>query len=182
MVLEPLSRAGFDRIPRDRGRLFGWALAAEVARATHDVEAAARLEPLLRSCAALAVVAGSGTVYYGPVAHHQGELAATLGRFDEALERFAAARGAEERAGAPLWRARTQLALARVRASRGGDGDAQAAERTRAEVARIAAERAGRPCCARPGRRREAEGGAVQRTGKTGPTQSRGIRASSSIC
>ena len=114
-----LARCRFAEVPRDRGYLPTLAMAAEVAFATADARSAELLEPLLAPHARLHVVAGSGLLYYGAVAHPLGLIAATLSRADAAVAHFDAALAAEEAAGARLWAARTQIECARALLARG---------------------------------------------------------------
>ncbi len=113
-TLEPLARSRFAEVPRDRGHLPTLAMAAEVAFATGDELAASSLEPLLAPHARLHVVAGSGLLYYGSVAHALGLAAATLSQWDAAIAHFEVALAAEARAGARLWAARTRIECARA--------------------------------------------------------------------
>jgi hypothetical protein len=94
-----------------------------VAHATKNVPAAAALEPLLAPHARLHVVAGTGLIYSGSVAHALGVAAATGSRWDAAIAHFEAALAAEEDAGARLWAARTRIECARALLARGADGD-----------------------------------------------------------
>jgi class 3 adenylate cyclase/tetratricopeptide (TPR) repeat protein len=57
------------------------------------------------------------------IAHHLGVLATTLGRWDEAAARFAAAATTHERIAAPIWLARTRLEWARMLLTRRQAGD-----------------------------------------------------------
>lgn len=132
--LERLARARFADVARDRGWLPTLALASEVAFATGDARSAGLLEPLLAPYARLAVVMGSGLVFYGPVAHHLGLLAATRAQWDAAIERFETALAMEERAGARIWQARTRLACARALLGRNGRGDRAHAVRLGGDV------------------------------------------------
>jgi class 3 adenylate cyclase len=67
---------------------------------------------------------GAGTYWWRPVSWPLGLLSATLGRFDEAEARFAAAAATEERIGAPAWLARTRLDWARMLTIRRQPADA----------------------------------------------------------
>jgi hypothetical protein len=62
------------------------------------------------------------------VVHHLGLLAATIGHYDEADERFGAAAVIHERLKAPAWLAHTRLEWARMLLARRAPRDA---ERTR---------------------------------------------------
>jgi hypothetical protein len=63
------------------------------------------LEPLLAPYAALAVVAGSGVLYWNAVSHHLGLLAAARSDWSTAIASFESALGAGERVGAHVWNA-----------------------------------------------------------------------------
>jgi hypothetical protein len=121
--LERLAHRRFADVPRDRGYLPTLAMAAEVAFATGDARSAELLEPLLAPHARLHVIAGSGVLYYGTVAHSLGLVAATLSRGDAAIAHFDAALAAQETAGARLWAARTRIECARSLLARGGTLD-----------------------------------------------------------
>lgn len=121
--LRRLARGDFLDVPRDRGWLPTLALAAEVAYATRDEAAAVLLERQLGSYARLAVVAGSGLLYYGSVAHHLGLLAATQSRWADAVALFESALLAHQRVRARLWEARTRLALAEALQARATRSD-----------------------------------------------------------
>jgi DNA-binding winged helix-turn-helix (wHTH) protein len=132
--LERLAQQRFADVPRDRGWLPTLALAAEVAYATGATRRAELLEELLLPYERLCVVAGSGLLFYGAVAHPLGLLAASRGRWDTAIERLEGARGMHERAGARVWVTRSQVALARALLGRGGAGDARRAASLLAEA------------------------------------------------
>jgi len=61
------------------------------------------------------------------VARHLGLLATTLGRYDEADTRFAAAAAIHHRIGAPHWLARTRLEWAHMLVARQQPGDEERA-------------------------------------------------------
>ena len=128
-----LAHRGFGDGPRDRGWLPTLAMAAEVAFAVGDARSAEALVVALTPHARLAVVAGSGLLYYGSVAHHLGLVLAAGAHWDAALVQLEAALAAEERAGARLWEARTRLAWAQVLLARNAPGD-------RARAAQLATE------------------------------------------
>jgi hypothetical protein len=67
---------------------------------------------------------GGGFICWGSVAHYLGMLATTLGRFDDAESRFAAASATHTRIDAPCWLARTRLEWARMLIARDAEGDA----------------------------------------------------------
>ncbi len=121
--LERVGRHGFADVPRDRGWLPTLAMTAEVASATGEAGAARALEALLEPFARLAVVAGSGLLYYGPVSHHLGLLSGAAGRWDEAIARFERALATEHTAGARAWLARSQVGCTRALLGRDAPGD-----------------------------------------------------------
>jgi hypothetical protein len=115
LELARLARRRFADVPRDRGWLPALALAAEVAFATSDPQAADLLAELLAPFVQLSVVAGRGLLYYGSVAYHLGllDLTRALGRRDRAPG--AGARRRDPRARRSGRRARDRL---RARAAR----------------------------------------------------------------
>ena len=121
--LEHVARQRFAAVPRDRGWLPTLAFAAEVVSACGAARVAEWLESLLAPHARLHVVAGSGLLYYGAVAHPLGLAAAARGRWDAAIGHFEAALAAEEALGARLWAARSRIACARALLSRRGPLD-----------------------------------------------------------
>jgi DNA-binding winged helix-turn-helix (wHTH) protein len=135
--LAVLARADFRDVPRDRGWLPTLALASEVAAATGEERIAALLYELLSPHARLSVVAGSGLLYFGPVAHFLGLGAAAQSDWDTALSHFEQACAIEERIGARVWKANTELAWARALLARDAAGDRKRATQLarRAEAA-----------------------------------------------
>jgi DNA-binding winged helix-turn-helix (wHTH) protein len=129
--LEHLARELFVSLTREGLWLPTLALAAEVAHATGEGRIAERLAVALEPFVGTNVVLGDGLLYYGPVAHHLGLLAATRSRWDEAIARFEVAQRAERQVQAGIWTARTELAWARALLARQGPGD-------RARAARLA--------------------------------------------
>ena len=67
--------------------------------------------------------AHSGATWFGAVSHHLGLLATTLGRYQEAEQRFAAAERLHEDFGAIPWTARTRLLWAHMLLTRRQHGD-----------------------------------------------------------
>jgi len=121
-TIAPLVVREFADIPIDRGWLGTHAFAAEVVAAIGDERSAERLEEHLLPFAARTIVVGSA-LYYGPVVHYLGLLAATRSRWDAAIGYYEAAIASEQRAGARVFGARTRLACARALLARGADGD-----------------------------------------------------------
>jgi hypothetical protein len=137
--LERLAQMGFEPVNRDGVWLTTFAFAAEVAHATHHRTIAEQLSATLERFADLNVVVGDGVLYYGPVAHHLGLLAAARSQWDAAIARFEAAHRAEEKLGAAAWKARTDLAWAQALLAR----DA-APDRARAAILATSAAEAAR--------------------------------------
>ncbi len=121
-LLASLSARDFADVPRDRVWLGTHALAAEVAHACGDSRAAQVLERVLSPHAALGVLLSS-VLYYGPVAHYLGLVAATQSHWDRAVAHFEAALDIESRVCAHVFSARTRVALARALSARGASGD-----------------------------------------------------------
>jgi class 3 adenylate cyclase len=124
-LFEELADSGFGDDATDRFRLLTLSAAVAVAAFLGDRPRASVLHHLLVPYADQ--IAGVAALWLGSVAHYLGLLATTLGRFDEAEERFAAAEATHDRIGAPIWLARTRLEWARMLVSRRGPGDAERA-------------------------------------------------------
>ncbi|HKY75965.1 MAG TPA: LuxR C-terminal-related transcriptional regulator [Acidimicrobiia bacterium] len=105
--------------------------AAVAARLTETAQAEA-IESAIRPFAGQAVPFCAGPT--PSVAHHLGLLAATLGRYDEAEDRFGEALAIHERIGAPHWMARTRLEWGRMLLARRQPDDYERA-RSLAEAA-----------------------------------------------
>ncbi len=73
------------------------------------------------------LIAGTPALWLGSVSHYLGLLATTLGRYDDAEARLAAAEVTHQRIGAPTWLARTRLEWARMLLSRRQPGDTERA-------------------------------------------------------
>jgi tetratricopeptide (TPR) repeat protein len=121
--LRAAARDGFDAIARDPVRLGALTLWAEVAATLPDTDPAAALYEALAPHAGQIVLDALGTL--GSVQRPLGLVAAALGRYDEADDRFAAAIAEHERLGARSLVARTRLdwgeALRRAGAEAGAD-------------------------------------------------------------
>jgi tetratricopeptide (TPR) repeat protein len=100
-------------------------IAAQVSAHLRDTQTAAALRELLLPYSGQIV--GIPVSPLGSVAHYLGLLAATLGRFEDAEQHFAAADATNQRIGAPAWLARTRLEWARMLLARGGTGDMERA-------------------------------------------------------
>jgi tetratricopeptide (TPR) repeat protein len=125
-TLERLAARGFDDIPRDWAWLGALSHLAMTCTILRDTARAAILYEKLRPYAARHA-APATAIYQGPVSHYLGILAATLGRYDEAAQRFEDALAGEARMGARPWRARTQHAYAEMLLARDEPGDREKA-------------------------------------------------------
>jgi tetratricopeptide (TPR) repeat protein len=106
--------------------------AASVCADLDDRGAAGQLYPLLAPYDDR--IAGNGVVWIGSVAHYLGVLATTLEQFDDAERHLVAADTAHERMHAVGWRARTQLARARLLLRRGQPEDFKEARQLLSQV------------------------------------------------
>ncbi|HEX2085949.1 MAG TPA: AAA family ATPase, partial [Solirubrobacteraceae bacterium] len=111
-VLDGDAAAGFSDLPYDSNWLVGMTIYAEAAGRIGHEAAAAVLHPLLEPWHAQ--IAFNSATAWGTVDRHLGNLAAVLGRRDEAEERLRRAAALHERIAAPLWLARTRADLAAV--------------------------------------------------------------------
>jgi class 3 adenylate cyclase/tetratricopeptide (TPR) repeat protein len=110
---------------------------AEVCAHLGDVARAPVLHALLAPYETRAASTGAG--WLGAVPHHLGLLARTLGHYDEADERFAAAERIHEDFGAVPWTARTRLEWAETLVRRNGPGDVERASALLAQALETAA-------------------------------------------
>jgi DNA-binding SARP family transcriptional activator len=124
--LERLGVADFSDLQIEASSVVAWCYCAAVCRELRDIERAAALHRLLMPYPDHVAVFAVG-VGIGSVSHYLGVLATTLGDFDEADVRFAAAEANHSRIGAPTWLARTRLEWARMLIDRGRPGDAEQA-------------------------------------------------------
>ena len=111
---EQLSARGFE-LPPDSNWLLAIAVLADTAAALGDRDGARALMSLLEPYADRHVVLncfGGGGAYWGPVSHHLGRLAATLGRGSEARHHLEQAIGACTAMGAVGFASRSRNALA----------------------------------------------------------------------
>lgn len=90
------------------------AVLADAASAVGDTPACAELEPLLTAWSGLLIASAGGTFCWASAEQLLGQLALTLGRTDDAVERFRAAHALAERIGSPPFAARAQLWLGRA--------------------------------------------------------------------
>ncbi|HEY3238214.1 MAG TPA: hypothetical protein VGL92_01525 [Acidimicrobiia bacterium] len=121
---EEVAASRFARMPLDSTWLRGITDCAAVCAHLGDTPRATVLSDLLAPSADQMPVGGLG-IASGSVSHYLALLATTLGRFDDAESRFAAAAQTHEGIGAPTWLARTRLEWARMLLTRQqhGDGD-----------------------------------------------------------
>lgn len=121
---EALAADRFAALPRDAFWLVGMTLLAEVCAVMTDVSRAATLYEALRPFSERHVVVGrAAAAYYGAVARPLGLLAATMSRWDAALEHFEAALTMHARIGARPWLAHSQHDYAAMLLARGRADD-----------------------------------------------------------
>jgi class 3 adenylate cyclase/tetratricopeptide (TPR) repeat protein len=135
--LERLTADSFASIPRNFGLAIAVRHLAEVCARLEDREAARRLEPLAVPYTGLLLVPYEGTVVEAAADRACAQIAATLGRLDEADALYRRALALEEGFRAPVLAARTRYWWARALAERGKPGDT---ERARELVADSVAE------------------------------------------
>jgi class 3 adenylate cyclase/tetratricopeptide (TPR) repeat protein len=126
-AFDEIAADGFANIPDFTAniRLMTSAFCAEVCAHLGDRQRAKELHALLAPHAGQVVAQTVAAL--GSVSHYLGMLATTLGRYDEAEERFVAAAALHERMRAPGWLARTRLEWARMLLARREPGDADRA-------------------------------------------------------
>ncbi len=120
-LLSGAEKADFARPPQNHlwlGATLTW---AAVADHLGDVPRVAALHGLL--CDWPEQISTTGGAVLGSVSHYVGLLARTLGRFDEAEERFATALAMHDRLGAPRLSTWTRVEWARMLLGRGMPGD-----------------------------------------------------------
>ena len=123
-VLDQLVESGFG-LPPDLNWGPSLALAATLCHHLHHERGAAAIHQLIEPYSDLA--AGHSLLFAGGFSHALGLLATTLGHYDEADARFAAALAMHERLDAPVWQARTRLEWGRMLLQRGSSGDGERA-------------------------------------------------------
>ena len=131
-TMELLASAEFSRIPFDPLRACGLAISAWVVAGLEERTWAQELEPQLLPYRGLAVFGGA--IWFGPVDHYLAVLSKTLGRLDEADQRFSAAAAVASRMGSPPWLARIQVERADLLERRGDGNDYDKAAMLRAEA------------------------------------------------
>ena len=107
--------------------VIGVAALSEAAWQLNDEEAAAKLRSVVEPWGERTIVAGYGVLSWGSTARLRGHLAAVLTEWDEAESWYRRALAWEERTENLVWRARTQLAYARLLVQRSRPGDVERA-------------------------------------------------------
>ena len=116
---------GLRNMPRDNSWSPVMALAVTVCASLKDTGQAAALNEILAPFEDLNLA--HTLMWFGTVAHYLGILDVTLGRFDDADVRFAAAATTHERLGTPCSLARTRLEWGRMLLTRRQTGDPERA-------------------------------------------------------
>jgi tetratricopeptide (TPR) repeat protein len=116
---------GLRNMPRDNSWSPTMALAVAVCASLKDTDQAAALYEILAPYDDLNLA--HTLMWFGAVTHYLGILDVTLGRFDDAAVRFAAAATTHEGLGTPCSLARTRLEWARTLLTRRKAGDAERA-------------------------------------------------------
>jgi DNA-binding CsgD family transcriptional regulator len=117
--LNELSAAGFGNVPQDQSTLLCLALLAEVCAARDDGDRAAALYELLLPYEAWFISCGG--CFLGATTRYLGLLAATLGRWEEAVRHFEDAMAGNDQIGARPWLAWTQYDYAAALLRRAND-------------------------------------------------------------
>jgi tetratricopeptide (TPR) repeat protein len=139
-VFDELADSGF-AVPFDFVWLrFATDLASVCAR-LGDQEGASVIHGMLEPYADRLASIILGSVVTGSVSFYLGLLSATMGRFEEAEARFAAAEAVHARIGAPAWLARTRLEWAGMLLTRRQHGDAKRARGLLGQALETARER-----------------------------------------
>jgi DNA-binding SARP family transcriptional activator len=121
---------------------------AEAALAVGHERTAQAAAALLDRYAGPVGVLATGHLCYGAIDRSRGDVAFTLGRLDEAVERYEHAIDVEEAIGARIFANRSRLGLARALAARDADGDRERVEFLAPAVVKVAQE-LGTPLVAR---------------------------------
>jgi len=122
-VADRLGSTRFDLIPQNNMRLGTIAILASAAAQCADLERAERFYEELILYGDGLVVVGNATACLGSIGRPMGELAAVLGRPEEAREHFERALADEHRNGMPLWAAHTAFAYAKCLMKSGSEPD-----------------------------------------------------------
>jgi tetratricopeptide (TPR) repeat protein len=120
---EQLSGDGFGSIPRDSLWQTSLVYLAETCCALDDCDQAETLYDLLVPYRKLAVVVGSASVCLGASSRYLGQLAAALGRWDDADAHFRHALELDARTSSPVWLAHSRFQYSRMLSQRGRPED-----------------------------------------------------------
>jgi DNA-binding SARP family transcriptional activator len=122
-VFEALAAPGFDELPRDANWLIAVTLLAEVCGALGDAARAAELHRMLEPYAGRNVIVGRAATCNGAAARLLGILAATMGDWEVASQRFDEADALHAAMGARPWIAHTAVARGAMLLARGDTAD-----------------------------------------------------------
>jgi hypothetical protein len=118
-----IAEDNFSAIAQDSLRQTCLCYLAEVCDALGDAERAEALYDMLLPYAELVLVVGNATACLGSTARYLGQLAAVMGRFDEAGQHFEFAGDLNRRTAAAPWLAHSNHEFARMLIRRGDAGD-----------------------------------------------------------
>jgi class 3 adenylate cyclase len=121
--LEALSAQQFEDIPNDFLVMTILALLSDVVRRLRDAGRAALLYDMLLPYANLGIVVGNAVLCLGSASRSLGQLAATMGKWDDAVNHFEYALDFDTRIAAQPWRARTEYEYATMLRDRDAPGD-----------------------------------------------------------
>jgi tetratricopeptide (TPR) repeat protein len=131
---ERLATNDFADLPQDWLWLASVTNLAETCAFLHDAQRAATLYELLLPYAERTIVAAYAHTCYGSVSRHLGLLAATMGRWDDAVQHFEYALEVNARLDAKPYLAHTQEDYARMLIERNAPGDRDKAFRLLTEA------------------------------------------------
>lgn len=135
------SRDGFDQLPLNINWYANIALLAETAALLDDQEAGAALVPLITPHRALTIDLGASSTFMGPMARYLGQVLATSGQLDQAVQALQEAAERADESGSAPWATLTRHDLVNVLHRRDGPGDQERADRlevtARATAARL---------------------------------------------
>jgi tetratricopeptide (TPR) repeat protein len=138
--IERLSADNFKAVPRYEGWLLQMALLADACAVLDNSEQAATLYELLLPYARYPVYDLLGPTCLGSVSFFLGQLAGTMGRWDDALRHLDEAIARNEQLGSCPWVANAQCAAASVLIARDRQGDRQRASALLAKALKTAEE------------------------------------------
>jgi tetratricopeptide (TPR) repeat protein len=125
---EHLASHGFRDMPWNEAGAINLCLLADLCAEFNDRPRAETLYEILLPAASHFVVAGFAAAFWGSIARSLGLLAATLGRFGDAVDHFEHALEQNTRVGAPPFVAQTQYDYARFLIGRAEAGDRKRVE------------------------------------------------------